>query len=305
MTKTRSFRRWSFDYLYEGSVDEKTRQTYESRLNTMRNRGLPLTYEGLRTMISMQDGAKSVSLKVTRSAINWHLQRTGQPGLTEAQKGDIAALLRGRRRAMAETPAKGAIDRELLDDLLTYMRTPAAGCSPEDRRNIIIAWGTALRSGQMKVLRRKHFIRMTDGSWGLRIEANHYPHRTAHRPRLQTAAVHPDIVQQLDRYLPTLDSDDLICPEWNATRYNKIIKAAAVDMVWPEHLSWKGVHQLRHGVAVDLARQQGLDAAQEIMRHRKPQRVGAVTRNYARENSARQQKKPSKTSSRRKRAKKA
>ena len=272
--------------LHLASVSESTRRTYESRLNSMRAQGLEIGYEGLETLIRAKDGAKARSLRVTRSAVSWCLKCRGQEPLTAAQNGELDSLLRGRRRLMGATPPKGAIDLRLVGELIDYTRE-VAGYTAGDRRNIRIAWGTGLRDNQLETLRRRHFVKVRK-VWRMRIEEQHKPNAgDRDAPVMRDAAVHPALNFYLDAWLPTLAADDLVCPGWSGVRYGRLVKAAAEHCGWDPRLAWKGVHQLRHGAAVDLARREGDEAAAELLGHTVRKPTLAMTRHYARSNKAR------------------
>lgn len=289
---------WSLGELARASVKPRTRAGYESRLRTLRAAGCKPSYKGLLKMIQRKDGTKAVSLGNTRSAVTWYRQVHGLDPLTPAQLTHIRTCLRGRRRLMAPTREKGAIDFDHLQQLLEFMKSRPARWSDEDRRNIKIAWGTALRTSQMQKLRRRHFIRVGD-EWALRIAEQHNP-RAGDRdaPRMRTAVVHQKVQVTLELHLPSLQPNDLVSPHWNAERYNRLIKEAAEELGWDDKLAWKGVHQLRHGVAVDLAEHEGLDAARALTGHRRPAApVGTVGR-YAATNEARRSKMAKKAATR-------
>jgi hypothetical protein len=287
ITDLESWKEGELEYL---SVEEETRRSYESRLNTMRGYGLPLDYDGLVRLFRLKDGTSADSLGNTRSAVSWHRDCAVPrlPPLSQDELDHLARLLRGRRLAMKASKPKGAIDYAHLTGLVRYMiQRP---CPASDVDNVMICWGTALRANQMEKLRRRHFTHV-EGVWHLRVAAQHDAHasKTDHQ-RVNVSPVHPHLNSLLDRLLPELRPEALVCPGWNTARYNRIIKAAAVDLQWDPTLAWKGVHQLRHGVAVDLTARVDSEAARQLLGHAKPRVAKTVTqRVYAIDNEKRRQ----------------
>ena len=260
---------WSEEELYETSIDPLTRRTYQSHLNRMNELELPLDIEGLVMRMRRQDGTKACTLKVTRSAVNWWRSCNGKPPLTPIESARFVTLLRGRRRRMPASKIKGAIDAELVCDLLDWLRD-VPECTADHRRNIKIAWGTGLRANQLPRLRRSHFVK-DGGRWSLRIEENHTPYKgDRDAPRMQTQHVDDSVQGILDDYLPLLQDTDLVCPAWNTLQVNAWIKMAATECDWDESLAWKGAHQLRHGVAAEIVGRCGKIVGRAVLGHAEP-----------------------------------
>jgi hypothetical protein len=224
-------------------------------------------------------------LNNTFYALKWYLVYKGRTPLTASEETEIKHLHRGRRGLMGARKKKGAITEELLDAWLGWLAEEGVGLAI--RREIEICWGTALRTSQVKELRRYHLLQY-DGLWHVRIDECHQPDRgDRSSPRILTLRTHPRIQALLTHHLRDLQDDDLVCPLWNAARLNQWIQEGARELLWDTSVTWKGVHQLRHGVAVELAAEGGRRAAQQVLGHRRPKRRASVTDRYAQSNADR------------------
>lgn len=272
--------------LQRGRVSDGTRYQYKSRLRAMRKLGYPLTVDGLCARICRIDSMTNKSLLGLATALSWHLESHGRAPISAEQQHRIKNLLRGRLRETGGRLRKGAITYELLLELLEWTHGQAA-CTRQQRREIRIAWGCGLRTSQVARLRRYDFVRVRD-RWALYIEECHRPDRAdREEPRMQLQYVEDRVQHLLDQYLPLLDDDDLVCPEWNGTRINGWIKRCAQERGWDPSLSWKGVHQLRHGVAVDVMQELGAEMARQLLGHAARRRQRTVTDHYSETNEAR------------------
>ena len=275
--------------MLESSVDDETKRIYEKQVAKMTELGFEISFEGLVDLARSKDGVKAESLLVTRSAVNWKRRCQGLEQTTPGQNRYFNTLLRGRRVLMGGCKRrKGAIDWELLGQLIEFMRGQP-GVTPEERRNVKIAWATGLRSNQVTGLRRFNFIRR-NGAWALAIEENHKPNRLDRdMPTVQIQFTEPRLQPLLDSYLPELTDDALVCPGWKPLVINRLIKAAAAFYNWDTNVDWRGVHQLRHGVATEVLATYGLTVARALLGHTQPKAQSALAHEYRMPNAERAQ----------------
>jgi integrase len=255
---------WTRPELHRFSVEDGTLKGYESQLQSMKQLGLPLSFDGFIAKILRKDGLMCGSLKTTRSALSWYFRCHRLPGFTPDQHDEIRQLLRGRRRAMGEVKRKGAITFDLLEQLIGWMRNEPK-CTARDCVEVRIAWGTALRACELKDLRRHQFFQR-NGEWMLVTDECHRPDRGDREEALQvTRTIEPRTQEMLSAYLPLLGETDLVCPAYRPRRVNAWIKKAAAALKWDPRLSWKGGHQFRHGNAVETVLRLGRTAGQEML----------------------------------------
>jgi hypothetical protein len=96
--------------------------------------------------------------------------------------------------------------------------------------------------------------------------------------------VHKKGIHEMNRRLPPMPADALVCPAWNGDYLNKLIQEAAVTLKWDPRLTWDGVHCLRHGVGATARAESGVTAAaREILGHSQD----AGSERYAQANAAR------------------
>ena len=281
----RVLRAFEADYY---SVCESTRRSYMSHLRTHHLLGYPQTYDGLMSRILLLDTTACGALEALRSAMQWALRVRGAPPMTEEQLETIRRRLRARRQMLGVTAKRGAITWDLLVELIGWLVNTKRG-TLEQRRELIIAWGTGLRSNQVQTLRRHHFSRV-NGKWVVTLDENHNPRRLDHDNARQMVQTVEDRVQSiLDAFLPTLKDDELVCPEWTrkVPVYREWIKAGAAALKWPDELKWVGVHQLRHGVAVEVRLLHGQIAASVQLGHQLPAEQHRTSDTYSEPNEKR------------------
>ena len=279
-------RRFTVDELKAESVQKGSRKTYESHIRSQLAAGFAATYEGYIDRILEADETKCCTLEVLRSAIQWDLNRRGGKRFTQEQVDEINCMLRGRRNLMGVTKKRGAITVIMLNDLLGWMKSTGKG-TLDDRRNLVIAWATGLRSNQLETLRRHH-VELHKGRLMVSLDENHNPTRLNRDEAHHMLQDVDDIGQQVLRdWIRDLGAEDLVLPTWNRRKYGEWIHEAALALGWDTELNWVGVHQLRHGLAVSVAEVYGLDAVGPRLGHQVQKRRAKTGDTYGKPNAAR------------------
>ena len=101
----------------------------------------------------------------------------------------------------------------------------------------------------------------------------------------ETRVVHPTVYAQLAVLLERLKhADDRVCPNWNPSRINKLIRAVSTAEGWFPELVWCA-HGMRHGAAADARiRYKGMKWVGAFLGH---EDGSACTEHYARTNEER------------------
>ncbi len=279
--------KWTVEELERNSVQTRTQQSYGSHIRTHEGMEVPLTYEGMLARVQLQDGTTSGALKGLCSAMQHEIRARRAGGdtsvdpLTKEQVTTISRLLRGRRQLSGTIiPKRGAITWEHVFGLVGWTRG-LQDSTNDQRRDLYIAWGTALRTSQVADLRRKHFEKDGAGQWCVTVTELHRPDRLDRDKAQQvTIPVHEKVQDLLDSYLPPLRPEDKVCPTWSARTFNRWIKLASKALGWDHALKWVGVHQLRHGVAVERAKNETRLAAVAQLGHRQAPPARTATDTY-------------------------
>ena len=286
--------KWTVEQLERNSVQPRTQQSYASHVRTQEGMEIPLSYAGMLSRVQLKDESTGGALKGLCGAMQHELRARAAAGdttavpLTKDQTQTIYRLIKGRRQLSGvTTPKKGAITWEHAHAFVGWTRG-VQNSTDEQRRDLYIAWGTALRTSQVAQLQRKHFSKDADGNWCVTVDELHRPDRLDRDAAQQVVIpVHEKAQSLLDEYLPKLRPDDLACPTWCARTFNRWIKAAALALAWDPRLKWVGVHQLRHGVAVERVTKETRTAAATQLGHRQRPPARTATDTYTATNAQR------------------
>lgn len=239
----------------ERKISERTKKAYQSHLRQLRRSGCSLDFKGLERHI-LQSGEHGDlclgSYKARIAAVQWHLARKGDREVISQKQMRVLLTYAEGMTAGLQRKERGAITETLLDELLRWMQHH--GCSRSERNSIEVCWATALRTEQMKMLRRQHLTRdANDGSWTVTMPEHHTPTRRLRRNiKMVSKAVHQRAWAILDDITARLAPDALVFPDWNGKQANGWVQRASVDCHWDETKNWCGVHLVRHGRATEI-----------------------------------------------------
>lgn len=265
--------RWNVWDLLLASVTPETAKVYMSRLNDMDYLGLPKNYEGLLDRISMNDGTCISTLKGHIAAVQWFMRAdkaSDHVGLTADQRETLRILLRGRANLMDNagcTIPRGPLDLPKLHELQDWARSQ--GCSDSLAWLMELVWACGLRTSQVPLLRRRHFV-MVDGHWMLRIEKHHDPHALSRLKPLwdPDRPIHPTAYPFINAIIhPMTNPEEPIdsMKRWNEKLINAWIQEVSVHHGWEPRLDWDGVHCFRHGLAVQVSAEDGNTRRAQLM----------------------------------------
>ena len=203
--------------------------------------------------------------------MEWDLARNQKPGFTQQQKDTLTRLLSGRRAAEGPVAEKGPITLDKVLAMVSFLRTRNV---PEDdifaRR---FCYFTGLRTCQMGTVARSN-VECSCGKMYLTIERIH--NRKATGREVRSVEMDPAIAAEVcDRWVrpgySAVPASALLFPNWSEARMNGYIQLAAKELKWDPGLKWAGVHNLRHGLAVDLGPEK---AAVKLMHGSLTKKVG-------------------------------
>ena len=112
----------------------------------------------------------------------------------------------------------------------------------------------------------------------MHIEEKHRPDQGDRaKPTMATQDIHERIQARLESKLSKLADTGLVCPKWNGLRVNEWIKGAALEFKWPSNRSWRGAHNLRDGLATEIAITTGSRSrVKDFLGHKKTKRIRPV-----------------------------
>jgi integrase len=273
-------RRVTQQQLLDASIKDSTRLQYESRLKVLQVNGYALDFDGLCTRFCELDGVGIGVLKDTISAVQWHRRKNRLEPISDADVTYLRKMLVGRNRLTGGTKQKGAVTQEKLEQFLDWLEKPAQNTTAAERWAIEVCWATALRTSQMEQLERNHFVRNKNG-YVLYTNQIHSPTRGMRTNCiLLRTNVHQRVWYRLTEFLRLHRDDEKLFPSWDPIRLNDLLQRASRQLKWDTNVTWKGMHNLRHGVATEVAATQGMDAARLYTRHAAPRAPVGTIANY-------------------------
>lgn len=290
------------------TIMDNTSASYDSCINCQRRSGFPVTIQGFFDHIQHPRCQLNQSYaKYIFSAVDHYCFKHSLPMATAAESSLFHHKL---LKCLPEgtTPPRGAITLEMLHQLvLTILRWNVCNTRgrmtvkdlADARDDLTWTWILGLRACQMEQLTRGQFYQNVDGDWFVCARKIHDP--TA-GPNALTAWLEYEVKNECPWYKSLItrvtslrDPNALICPNWNAERYRRIIKFAASEWKWQDSydLSFDGPHNLRHGAINHAKILHGMNAAARRGGHKTlavKSSFSGTTERYAADNDVRHSK---------------
>ena len=183
-------------HVITSGLSPATLRNYRSRVVEMRALGLRRNYEGLEDLLSQfRDGRSPAALSQFYYAVRWHRDLTNKRAFTWRQEKRLKRLLQGRNRMHTDSRPRGAIPWDKLCALVRWMQE--RGASAETLEDLLIVWGTGLRTSQVGTVTVKDFAIRPDAVV-MRVDKIHDPHRNMRaRARRETRYCQQHIIATL------------------------------------------------------------------------------------------------------------
>jgi integrase len=188
-----------------------------------------------------------------RKMFSWGVSRELVRAETHQALTSVMPLLAGRTKAK-ERPDVGPVSDEAIDSTLPHMSTQAA-----DALRILRL--TGMRPGEVLAMRSGDIDRTDPECWKYDVRA----HKNAHHGKLRTIFLGPKAIAIIaPRILKTAGDRRLFPMNRNSLRWavHRACKRAGVPAWFP--------NQIRHTVATEIKTRFGLESAQVLLGHSKP-----------------------------------